>query len=256
MNGKRVNAMKTQIILVCPAARCGEAAQTGLPVLRLGLGLDCRGTLIRTLAQTRRPGDFLGLSDFGVTEPVPAAVIRQLLDEAQGSGGIVADFERDHPALRAFLQNLDAACVDAGLPLFVPACRIDCAPNAWAIAPGAASGGCLRDELERGMRARHGRLAVAFEPTRRRFLLPADDPDGESLTEAELSALRQRTGAQAFFSRELCANYFTYMDGARGVFVLFDNPDTLQARLELIENAGVPYVFAVWEGCEALFNRP
>lgn len=256
MNGKRVNAMKTQIVLVCPAARCGEAAQAGLPILRLGLGLDCRGTLIRTMAQTRRPGDFLGLSDFGAAEPIPSAVIRQLLDEAHGAGGIVADLERDHPALRAFLEELDAACAQAGLPLFVPARQIDCAPNAWAIAPGAASGGCLRDELERGMRARHSRLAVAFEPTRRRFLLPADDPDGESLTEAELAELLAHTGARVFFSRELCANYFTYMDGAQGVFVLFDTAETLRARLELIERAGVPYVFADWEGCQSLFNRP
>lgn len=247
--------MHAQIILVCPAAKCAEAARTGLPVLRLGLGLGANGTLVRAIAQTRRPGDFLGLSDFGVSAPVSPAVVRQLVEEARGAGGIVADLERATPVLDDFLTALDGACATAKLPLFVPARRIASAPHAWAVAPGAASGGSLREELARGMRARHGRLAVTFEPTCRRFLLPAADPEGEELTAEELAALRARTNAQVFFSRELCARYFTYMDGGQGAFVLFDDADTLRARLSLLDESGAPYIFAAWEGCEDLFSR-
>lgn len=247
--------LNSQIILVSSAARSKDAAQTGLPLLRFGLGLDAGGMLIRTLAQNRRAGDILCLSDFGVSAPVPADITRQLLEEARDSGGIFADIERTSPHLDGFLQALDTACSKAGIPLFVPYSRCACAPNAWAVAPGAASGGCLRDELEHGMRVHNGRLAVSFQPTRRRFLLPAADPFGEALTEEALQAAQIRTGAHTFFSRELCVNYFTYMDGDTGVFVLYDTEETLQMRLQLIRDVGVPYIFVEWDGCESLFRR-
>lgn len=45
------------------------------------------------------------------------------------------------------------------------------------------------------------------------------------------------------------------MDGGQGAFVLFDDADTLRARLSLLDESGAPYIFAAWEGCEDLFSR-
>ncbi len=244
--------MKSNLIWVCPAERCGEAAQTGQPVLRVGLGLDAGGTLIRTLAQKRDKQDVLCLSDYGISAPISDTVVRQLIEETRGTGGLLADLTRSTPFLAAFLAALDEACSRAAIPLFVPMRQIRHAPHAIAVAPGAASGGCLRDELEQGMLARNGQLAVLFEPIRRRFLLPAQDPNGEALTVAELDALRGKCGAHVFFSRELCANYFTYMEGDTGVFVLFDTEETLRQRLQLIRDVGVPFLFADYESCSIL----
>ena len=232
-----------------------EAAQTGLPLLRFGLGLDANGTLLRTVAQAHAPKDILCLSDFGVSAPVSEETVRRLLEEARSYGGILADMERKNPHLDTFVQSIDQKCGEQKLPLFIPYTHCSNAPSAWPLVPGAASGGCLRDELEHGMRLQKGRLAASLQFVRRRFHLPASDPHGEEMTADELLAAQQQTGAHVFFSRELCLNYFTYMEGDTGVFVLFDTPETLQMRLELIRKTGVPYIFVEWEGCESLFSR-
>ena len=232
-----------------------EAAQTGLPLLRFGLGLDANGTLLRTVAQAHAPKDILCLSDFGVSAPVSEETVRRLLEEARSYGGILADIERKNPHLDTFVQSIDQKCSEHKLPLFIPYAHCSNAPNAWPLVPGAASGGSLQDELEYGMRLQKGRLAASLQFVRRRFHLPASDPNGEEMTADELLAAQQQTGAHVFFSRELCLNYFTYMEGDTGVFVLFDTQETLQLRLELIQKTGVPYIFIEWEGCESLFSR-
>ena len=86
-------------------------------------------------------------------------------------------------------------------------------------------------------------------------MLPSADPNGEELTQGDLTAALQKSGAHSFFSQELCVNYFTYMDGDSGVFILYDTDESLQMRLQLICDIGVPYIFAEWQGCEALFKR-
>ena len=245
--------MNSQIIIVCAETDRDSASQTGLPILRFGLGLTSNGTPIRTIAQNSIPGDILCISDFGISQQIPDEIIRQLTEEASDTGGIFADFERAVPQLDSFLSALDQTCAAADIPLFVPYKR--CPPNAYAVVPGAASGGSLREELERGMMLRNGRIAVSFGPIRKRFYLPASDPEGEDLTEAELSAAQAKTGAHPFFSRELCANYFTYMEKNTGVFILYDTDDTLRLRLRLIQEIGVPYIFMEWNGCQNLLIR-
>lgn len=246
--------MQSQIILVPPSDQCRKADAEGLPLLRMGLGIHSNGTLVRALAQEYNKGDLLCVSDFGVSVPIPNAVARQLLQETQTFAGIVADFERFEPLLDDFLKQLDAICAQAQIPLFVPHRRIASAPHAWTLAPSAASGGCLREELERGMEARHGRLAVSFRRTCRRFRLPSADPNGEELTISQLSALHQQKNAQIFFSQELCVNYFTYMEGNIGYFVLFDDKNTLQKRLHLLQRLEIPYIFADWESYQFLIS--
>ncbi len=246
--------LHSQIILVCSTVKSHEAAQTGLPLLRFGLGLAANGTLLRTVAHTHTPNDILCLSDFGVAAPVSEETIRQLLEETRSYGGILADIEHKNSCIDTFLQSMDHKCRERAFPFFVPYRYRSNAPNSWLLAPGAASGGSLQDELKHGMELQKGRLAVSFQFIRRKFHLPASDPHGEEITADELLSAQQRTGAHVFFSRELCLNYFTYMEDETGVFVLFDTPETLQMRLDLICKLGVPYIFVEWEGCESLFS--
>lgn len=247
--------LNSQIILVSSASQSAAAAQTGKPLLRFGLALDASGVLQRTIAHTRSADDILCLSDFGVSAPISRDTVQRLLQEAAYCGGIFADFERNSIYLDDFLKELDTACRAASLSLFVPYTKISCAPNAFAVVPGAASGGSLQEELEQGMQKHHGRIAVSFQALRRRFILPSADPNGEELTQEELSTALKKSGAHSFFSQELCANYFTYMEGSSGVFVLYDTDESLQMRLQLIRDIGVPYIFAEWPDCEALFSR-
>ena len=72
-------------------------------------------------------------------------------------------------------------------------------------------------------------------------------PDGMTLTPEAREALRERTHAQVFFSKELCAKYFTYMDEeTRGHFVLFDDESTLEEKAMLLTRLGVHRLFALW----------
>ena len=246
--------LHSKIILVCSASESKSAAQTGLPQLRFGLGLTSNGTLSRTIAQTHSAKDILCLSDFGITAPVLPDTIRQLMEEAKTYSGIFVDIERKNIYIDEFMRSLGDSCKAADLPLFIPISHHAYASDAWVLAPGAASGGNLQEELERGMSYFNGHLAVSLQPVCRRFYLPSDDPDGESLTGEELSAALLKTGAHSFFSRELCLNYFTYMDNTTGVFVIYDTEETLRMRLDLMQKIGIPYIFAEWNGCEKILG--
>ena len=51
-----------------------------------------------------------------------------------------------------------------------------------------------------------------------------------------------------FFSRELCARYYTYMDRDTGAhFVLFDDGDTMLRKVEVARRAGVSLFLAPYE---------
>jgi hypothetical protein len=56
-----------------------------------------------------------------------------------------------------------------------------------------------------------------------------------------------------FFSRELCARYYTYASRENGAhFVLFDDGDTLGRKAEVARQAGIHTFLTPWaeaEGC-------
>ena len=232
------------IKMVLPIMR---AQKSGLPRLHLSLGLRPDGGLRRlTLPGPDGAGCYLGVCDLGM-ERFSASACAQLIEEAQrlGAAGLAADCERDSAPVREFLAALDSQCAARGLPLFVPLARADCVQNAIVIADTAISGGSLRDRFGALLRRYPGRVAADLRPVSRDFLLPAADPEGVPLSADERDALCARTGAQTFFSRELCARYFTYMDSAaNGHFVLFDDADTLREKCRCLEAVGVRQVFA------------
>ena len=41
-----------------------------------------------------------------------------------------------------------------------------------------------------------------------------------------------------FFSPELCARYFTYMQGGQAHFVLYDDAETMQQKMKLAKTMG------------------
>lgn len=249
--------MPHDLVLVCAGADAAEARQTGLPLLHLCLGLRENGRLDRLNLTDRQPGCYLGVADLGLARAVPPAVFDQLLSECAGAGaaGLLADFERDTPPVRDFLAALDQAAHEAGLPLFVPVSRADDVEHAFVLADTAVSGGSLSDYFA-SLCDRYGeRVAASLSRVSRDFCLPAPDSEGVPLSDTDRDALRERTGAQVFFSRELCARYFTYMDAdGAGHFVLFDAPDTLRAKRGQLEELGVSRFFALWPDAAGLFD--
>ncbi|MDO4173488.1 MAG: hypothetical protein Q4D42_01875, partial [Eubacteriales bacterium] len=111
----------------------------------------------------------------------------------------------------------------------------------------AVSGGSLEDRFSE-LLERFGpdKLAAQLVCSCADFPLPCANPEGTALTQEEFHTLLGSTGATVFFSRELCAKYFTYSSGDQAHFVLFDDADTLQAKVRLLTRLGVSRLLAIY----------
>ncbi len=244
-------ALPSSVILVCAGADVGRAAASGHPLLDLCLGITARGALSR-LRQSVVDDCYLGLRDFPANTPSvnPALFIKDLLYVWSGTNarGVFADFENSSAACRALCTALDEALYEQGVPFFVPAARAPDTKYAVLTVETAVSGGSLAEMIQ-SLQQRHGahRIAALLRPVSADFSLPSASPDGMTLSHEAREALRERTQAQVFFSKELCAKYFTYMDEeTRGHFVLFDDESTLEEKAALLTRLGVRHLFALW----------
>ena len=78
------------------------------------------------------------------------------------------------------------------------------------------------------------------------FRLPETGGTGRPLTREEFDSLTARLRPKTFFSRELCARYFTWRDGEGAHLVLFDDAATLRRKLLLGEREGYDTAFLLW----------
>ena len=56
----------------------------------------------------------------------------------------------------------------------------------------------------------------------------------------------EKESPAVFFSQELCARYFTYMQDQETHFVLFDDESTLRQKLKTGEAMGFSTAFFMW----------
>lgn len=160
--------------------------------------------------------------------------------------GVIADLTEGYGIL---VEKLDRALNQRNLSLYVPECYHARAPKARVLVSTAISGGSLRGRLEEALK-HYGpeRTVAALERVAEDFMPPARNGSGTPLTHQELTELRQRLNPNVYWSPELCARYFTYFQpGGRAHFVLFDDPETLRAKLRLAGELGVRRCLAVWE---------
>lgn len=245
-------ALPSSVILVCAGADIGRAAGHGHPLLDLCFGVTARGALGRLQWSAVEADNYIGIRDCpaGLADINAAAFAADLVYEIKklNARGVFADFENSSDASRALCAALDDALWNEGLPLFVPAVRGDDTQHAILTVETAVSGGSLRGMIEE-LQKKYGadRIAALLRPVSADFSLPSASPDGMSLAPDERAALRERTQAQVFFSKELCAKYFTYMDAdSHGHFVLFDDETTLEEKVGQLTGLGVPYLFALY----------
>lgn len=170
--------------------------------------------------------------------------------------GVFADFEHDTPLNRRLLAAFDEALYDADIPLYVP---LECGrtlSHAILTVSTAISGGSLTEYIS-SLQGIYGaaRIAAFLQPVSQDFTLPSPTPNGISLSAAARAALLAQTGAQPFFSRELCAKYFTYMNAdGQAHFVLYDDDSTLAAKLAQLAGCGVQNVFALFPDAAGLLK--
>ena len=240
--------LPNNLIVVCAGADAVRAEQRGLPRLLLCLGLGKQG-LRRLSLPAHTAGCYLGLSDLGLESDPPSSTAAAIVTEARRmqAAGVLADFERRTPPVSRLLTRLDEALAKAKLPFYVPLTQAENVTHASLLADTAISGGSLYEYFSELLARYPGRIAANLRPVSADFCLPSADSEGKSLSPAELQALQEKVGAQTFFSRELCAKYFTYMDAAgAGHFVLFDDTSTLSAKLQTLQQLGAGPCFALY----------
>ncbi|GAB2044368.1 hypothetical protein AGATL06_08650 [Agathobaculum sp. TL06] len=248
------------LILVCTGRDTVYAAKHGIPVLHLCLGITPTGALQRLQLPTVQARCLLGLCDppRSLADCNADRLAADLVFEAKRTGapGVFADFEHDTPRGRMLLAAFDKALHEAEIPFYVPLACGRSLTHAILTTPTALSGGSLTDYIS-SLQGIYGaaRIAAFLQPVSQDFTLPSNSPNGKPLTDTERETLLGRTGSQTFFSRELCAKYFTYTDSeGRAHFVLFDDASTLEAKLAQLSGCGVQAVFALFPDAKQLLS--
>lgn len=248
------------LILVCAGRDAAYAAKHGIPVLHLCLGITADGALQRLQLSTAPTHCLLGLCDLphSLSTCNTERLAADLVYEAKRTGapGVFADFEHDTPCGRSLLSAFDRALHEAEIPFYVPLSAGRALTHAILTVPTAISGGSLTDHFS-SLQGIYGaaRVAAFLQPVSQNFSVPSSSPNGKVLTTEEREALLAHTGSQTFFSRELCAKYFTYTDDdGHAHFVLFDDASTLEAKLAHLSGCGVQTVFALFPDAAALLN--
>lgn len=225
----------------------GWRATPALLAYRLGPGPH----LLRAQGAAPPRGALMVLNDqgydgLGRTGPLCQEILREC--QARELGGAVLDFDNRLPPLESVCAQLDEGFSRRGLALYVPEGYASAAPRARVMIPSALSGGSLALRLEEAA-AQFGpeRIALALELRAEDFPLPSPSGSGRPLSQEDLESLKRRLSPSIFFSGELCARYFTYMDGeGTAHFVLFDDGDTAARKVEVARRAGIHIFLAPW----------
>ena len=91
------------------------------------------------------------------------------------------------------------------------------------------------------------RVVLALQRTAEDFFLPSPTGSGRPLTQKQLHQLMEERSPSVFFSRELCARYFTYMSRDSGAhFVLFDDAQTMAKKVEIARQLSIPTILGAW----------
>ena len=208
--------------------------------------------LLRRNLLVQTSGGLLVLSDRGAP-PVedPEGLAGALLRECgrRSYSGIVLDFEmpprRDLSDLAAALGR---SCAAGHRPLYLPEAYAKLTAHRIVIINTAVSGGSFEEHLREVISLYGGsqHIALDVQLLRMCFSLPAPTGLGEPLTPEKLDTLLHAQGPAVFFSRDLCARYFTCTRSGQAQFILFDDAGTLRQKLRLGQQLGVAAAFFQW----------
>lgn len=238
-----------KLVIVCAGKDTKRAIQHNIKLLQLCIGVGKNMTLKRLYIPAKTKNDILGISDMGITNGNINACADAIIYEVVNNkfSGIFADFERDDKAVLSLASKLDELCKKYNIDFFVPV-QCSCAViHACIVVQSALSGGILEEYINKICEDYPNRTAVSIRPVSTDFTLPAQKSEGNPISKSQRQLLIQKYSSGVFFSRELCAKYFTYMDELeRGHFVLFDDESTIFAKLERLNALNIKNIFAVY----------
>lgn len=241
-----------QIFLSVRPQEVREAAAAGQSLAHAAyrIGEDSGLLVQNLLVQTR--GGLLSLRDDQapvVSDPqaLAASVIRQCV--RRDHSGVALDFEQPlREDLEALAAELERRCSQTRRRLYLPRHYAHAAASAAVIVNTAVSGGSFETYLQETARELGAARRIALDVQRLgvRFTLPEGSGEGEALSLPRLSALMESLRPAVFFSRDLCAKYFTYTREGVSFFVLFDDAATLRQKLRIGRQTGVSAAFFQW----------
>ena len=223
------------------------AFQTGLAHTAYRIGEDSSLLSRNLLVQTR--GGLLVLTDRDAPlvqypENLAGAVLREC--GRRNYSGVVLDFEEPPTEpLRRLAAALGRLCAASRRVLYLPEVYASSTEQRTVIVNTTISGGSFEEHLREVCNRYGGARNVALDIQRltMSFSLPARSGQGEPLTQESLSALLGERQPAVFFSRDLCAKYFTHSQDGAARFVLFDDAGTLRQKLKLGQQLGVSAAF-------------
>ncbi len=225
------------VYLAADSGRLRQAMACTTQLAHMSYRMGPEGTLLSSPLPAGLRGGLLMLSDEGGRYPTQAEVLcRTLAQECQRRhyAGVVLDAAPPE----GFCRALDEALTRQGRKLFLPESVAPFAPHGIALLCTALTSGDLEQHLSDAS-GRWGPERLALDLQRMMIDYPLSGPgSGVPLTIGQLHQLAQ--GRATYFSRPLCARYFTYRsDGGGTRFVLFDDLQTLQAKMEVAEKLGI-----------------
>lgn len=179
----------------------------------------------------------------------PHHFCRQVLAQVEQRGfmGVCCFFGGNgRGPLSEVAKQLDLLCHQKRIPLYLPESYGSVCEYGKILVSSALSGGTLEDRFATAKNCwGDGRVVMDVDFVSEDFLLPAPKGSGEKLTQREISQLIVRENASVFFSKELCARYFTYQNRENTLrFVLFDDVGTLKEKIKEAKQWNLPAVVA------------
>ena len=235
---------RSQLILAVPPEDVTAAQSYGLTLAHVAYRVGGGPHLFRSNLPIPVRGGLMYIDDSGFDgRGTPDAFCQEVVREcsARGFGGVICAFDRNLPLLAAIVAQLGPMLARQSRSFYVSEPYGRHTATGRVLIPTALSGGSLRQRLsEAAERYGTGRVALAVERSAEDFFLPSPNGQGRPLTREELAAKRKELSPSIFFSDELCARYFTYMNRQSGAhFVLFDDAGSIRKKLGLAEAMGI-----------------
>lgn len=249
------------IFIVAAGPDIGAASSLKMNCVYLVYTIGPGGALVRSDLPGNARGGLMGLSDHNAP-PLdnidPQRLCKEIVGECsrRSYAGVLLDFEQ--PASAPLAAALSQQFMQRGVPHYVPLELANAAPGARVLVPSAISGGSFQQMLaDFCRRFEPNRLALDVVRVCSQYAMPSYDPDGKALTAQEFHQILEQQQPNCFFSRELCAKYFTYHtpDGATN-FVLFDDVASTSEKINVAARMGFCGAFVLYRdfgaGCRGL----